>query len=103
MTDIRTPASRATDPVSSHEAERAHTDSGARRTEQARARAAVSMHPGYTSFDLAQITGIERHVLGRRLPELEAVGLVRRGPIARSSNGRRGVTWLPVPVQGRLL
>ena len=103
MIDIRTPASRASDPRTSHEAEAAHTGSGGRRAQQERTRTAVGLYPGYTSLDLAAVTGLDRYMLARRLPELESAGLVRKGPPVCSSNGKRAVTWWPVPIQERLL
>ena len=93
---IETPASRATDPGTSYAAERAITRSGRRRRQMLEAAAAVEKHPGLTSADLAVAAGMDRHALGKRLPEALTAGMVKTGaPTKSASTDRRGVTWWP--------
>lgn len=93
---VETPASRATDPVTSHAAEADTTRSGRRAAQQQQVAEAVRQHPGVTSAELARRTGIDRHAIGRRLPECETAGAVRRGaPVRDPQTGRTGVSWWP--------
>lgn len=94
--DIQTPAARASDPRSSHEAAEAITLSGARRKQQGMATAAVASYPGHTSLELAGYSGMDRYVLARRLPECETAGTVRRGQMRTCAvSGRLAMTWWP--------
>jgi len=94
---VETPASRATDPVTSHLAAEQHTASGARAHQQRQALAAVRQFPGRTSFELAMVTDMDRYMLARRLPEVETAGEVVKGHPKRCSvTGRQAVTWWPV-------
>lgn len=79
MLTIQTPAARANDPDTSHLAETHINRSGLRGRQQRQAAAAVRCYPGRTSAELAEITGIDRHRLAKRLPECETAGAVRRG------------------------
>lgn len=79
MLTIQTPASRAADPETSYLAERHINSSGLRGHQQRQAAAAVRCYPGRTSAELAEMTGIDRHRLAKRLPEAETAGAVRRG------------------------
>lgn len=100
------PAARTTDPESSHEADRHMDASGKRECQQRAVLEAVRANSGLTSKHLAQRTGLDRHMVGRRLPELERDGLVRRGPVVNDpDDGRQGVTWWRVdePAQGALI
>lgn len=88
------PTSRTTDPQSSHDAIAALEASGELGKQHRRALEAVRRNNGMTSKHLAQLTGLDRHMLGRRLPELERSGLVKRGPMVKGEEGRaEGVTW----------
>ena len=63
--------------------------------------AGVRGHPGLTSDELAEAVGMQRHQPARRLPELERMGLVRKGEARPSRlSGRRGVTWFVVEGEG---
>ena len=96
MLHIQTPAARASDPRSSHEAAEAITLSGARRKQQGMATAAVASYPGHTSLELAGYSGMDRYVLARRLPECETAGTVRRGQMRCCKvSGRLAMTWWP--------
>ena len=95
------PIARISDPTSSHEAARAITESGERRRQSEQVLAAVRDFPGKTSLELSTKVRLDRYAVARRLPELEAVGLIQRGrirPCAIASGVRRKVnalTWWP--------
>lgn len=97
---------RNTDPCTSHEAARAIIATGDRAHQQHLAYAAVRAYPGRTSLELSHLSGLERHALARRLPELIDRGLVTQGPKRRctaSARGLNAVTWEPVPMQMELV
>lgn len=97
MRRVETPAARATDPVTSHLAADAHTRSGTRARQQEQAADAVARYPGHTSQELAQLTGLDRYMLARRLPECVTAGAVFKGTNQRCSvSGRLAMTWWPV-------
>lgn len=90
-------AARSTDPQSSHIAAAALAESGALRVQHAKTEAAVMRHPGQSSLHLSTLTGLDRHMLGRRLPELAREGRIWRGPTARcATTGKPACTWWPV-------
>ena len=92
---VRTRIARRSDEDTSHEAADAITASGARDSQQAAVLAVVCRHPGLTSREMA-LHGIDRYIAGRRLPELEAGGYVRRADKRVCSvTGRRAMTWQP--------
>lgn len=94
---VETPAARATDPETSHIAADVHTASGKRAEQQARTVAAVRAFPGCTMQELAEKTGIDRYVLGRRISECETAGLVKRAlKHACRVTGRAAEPWWPV-------
>lgn len=97
MRRVETPAARKTDPVTSHLAAEYHTRSGDRARQQAQTAEAVRLHPGHTSQELAQLTGLDRYMLARRLPECVTAGRVTKGSTQRCSvTGRLALTWWPV-------
>jgi hypothetical protein len=103
MFDIQTPAARNTDPITSHLAAAEHTSSGERAHQQHQTYSAVKAFPGLTSFELAMKTGLGRHMLGRRLSEVELAGLIRRSEPKRCLiSGKLALTWVPTPAQGEL-
>ena len=69
---------RATDPASSHRAAMAITLSGKAGRQQAEILEALKRYDGSTSRELAELSGLSLHVIGRRMPELERKGLIRR-------------------------
>lgn len=86
---------RTTDISTSHEAARHVVNSGLQQHQQACAIVAVRQNPGLTSAELAGVTGLDRFMLARRLPEALAEGLVFRGePRKCGVSGRRACTWL---------
>lgn len=97
---IETPIARANDPESSHCAGEEITASGRRQQQIAMTISVVRKHPGHTSMELSEITGVCRFVLARRLPEAVTAGAVVKG-IQRpcSVTGKLALTWLPVDPQ----
>jgi hypothetical protein len=90
------PIARATDPATSHEAAADITASGLRASQCSRVLQAVEATPGRTSAELAQEQGINRYVVARRLPEIEAARRIHRGEIRTCAvSGRRATTWWP--------
>lgn len=101
---VETPAARATDPATSHEAAHAITASGRRHSQRERVAAALARWPGLTTAELAERMGIDRYVVGRRMSECETAGDAVRGDKRRCRvNGRTAETWWPVPKQRALL
>lgn len=94
MIDVRTPASRATDPETSALAEQHVTTIGRRATNQGIAARAVAAWPGRTSRELAELARMDRHEMARRLPECTTAGAAFQGYITHRS-GRPAVTWWP--------
>ncbi|XRD81794.1 MarR family transcriptional regulator [Dyella halodurans] len=102
MRRIETPAARATDPDTSHEAANEVTATGLRAEQQARTLAAVRAFPGRTMQELSELTGLDRYMLGRRISECETSGVVFRGLKRRCSvTGRMAEPWFAVSGQGR--
>lgn len=97
MRNIRTPAARATDPSSSHDAADEITASGLRAQQQAQTLAAIRAFPGRTMQELAEATGYDRYMLGRRVSECETAGAVCRGQKRKCTvTGRSAEPWWPV-------
>jgi hypothetical protein len=75
----------------------------------------VRIRPGFTSGELSEVSRyaghglrhslrLDRYQVARRLPELEAAGLIRRSePRICRALGSRQLVWWPVEAQGRLL
>lgn len=88
---------RSNDPNSSHSAAADLVATGKLLDQQTRAAAAVQRHPGQSSLHLAALTGLDRHMLGRRLRELARQGKIWRGPAAPcATTGKSACTWFPV-------
>lgn len=88
---------RSKDPNSSHAAAADLIATGKLLDQQSRAAAAVKRHPGQSSLHLATLTGLDRHMLGRRLPELARQGTIWRGPAAPCGTTHKSAcTWWPV-------
>ena len=69
---------RATDGPGSHIAADAMQTSGKAKIQRQSVLAALRRYPGSTSRQLAQLSGLDRYVTARRLPELAVEGTVRR-------------------------
>jgi hypothetical protein len=95
----RNAISRRGGSVTSFEAEETITRNGTRDTQAQRVLQAVRRWPGRTSAELAELISCypyDRYVVARRLPELEFLGLVKKGPSKKCSiTGHRSLTWHP--------
>jgi len=69
---------RHSDPGSSEAAGLKVEGTGRAARQRQQALRAVWEHPGHTSKELAQLTGMDRYALARRLPELLRTGCVER-------------------------
>ncbi len=95
MRTVMTPASKAADPITSYLAEKHVNCTGLRGHQQRQVAAIVKIYPGRTSAELSQLTGLERHLIAKRLPECETAGAVCRGDHRQCTiSGRLAVTWL---------
>ena len=72
------PASRHTDPASSHMAFKKICDDGTLTTQRTQVYLAVADHPWSTAREIAEAAQIDRYTVSRRLPELEKLGYVSR-------------------------
>lgn len=94
------PLARAHDAVSSHAAAERAVQSGLVASQEAQTLDALREHAGclgVTSKRLSQLTGLDRHMLARRLPGLRDKNMV----IEDRSNGRE-IRWMPKAKQGEL-
>src|ERR1700734_2798043 len=92
----RAPLARSSDPVTSHLAAAEFIRSG-RRANQKRELLAWMRQQGrpLTSAEIARDSGMDRHGVARRLPDLERDGLVRRCPIRQCvAMGTPAITWV---------
>lgn len=93
---------RTEDPKSSKAAAEDVTESGRADLELAQVMAALRAFPATTSKELAHRSGLDYHLVARRLPELrDKKFLVEHGPdricTAPGSSTKRAVlTWLPI-------
>ena len=69
---------RTTDPRSSHDAAERLVSSGALSRQESDVLAALVAHPGRTSKSLAEVSGLDRHMVARRLSGIEAKGRAER-------------------------
>jgi DNA-binding MarR family transcriptional regulator len=76
--DLFLPRARRADSDGSHMAADALERSGRAARQLAETLEAVRRYPRRTSRELADLAGLDRHAVGRRLPELETIGRVRR-------------------------
>lgn len=95
------PLARVTDPVTSHESADAVRSSGRLAEQHEAVLNLVRRYRDRTSAELAVLGGMERHVPGRRLCELERHGLVEvSGRRPCSTNGRSMQTYRAVTQGG---
>jgi len=95
-----TPASRATDPETSHLAEEESNANGTRADQQHRTLAALRQHPGSTSAELARLAGLDRYMVARRLPELAPIHARRAEKRTCRVSHRPAITWAPIERNG---
>ena len=74
----RLPRARRSDADGSHMAADALERSGRAAQQLGAVLEAVQRHSGSTSRELAALTGLDRYLVARRLPELQAHGLIDR-------------------------
>ena len=85
---------RRCDPRSSQLAAAETTRSGRRDAQAQMVLSLVRLWQGRTSRELAEGARVDRYIVARRLPELERLGLVRRGEMRICSIGHRlATTW----------
>lgn len=90
-------ASRAGNPATSHQAEAAHSRSGARTTNAAKLLDQVRRYPGSIRNALALNAGLSHYEASKRLSDLERLGKIRKGPPRRAADtGRMQSTWWSV-------
>lgn len=88
---------RNTDTSTSHQAAAYIVSNGTLKAQQDTTAAAVRLHPGLTSLELAEMTKHCRYMLARRLPELLEDGRAWKGPKKPCRiSGRSAHTWWPV-------
>lgn len=76
---VNTPAARATDPETSHQAAEANTASGRRQSQRQQVLGAVNRWPGRTTAELAKLMQVWLDVPRRRMSELVTGGAVIEG------------------------
>lgn len=74
--NIQTPAARATDPETSHQAAEHMNETGKRRSQQYATLALVKEFPSSTSFELSRRGSLDRYQVARRMSELRTAELV---------------------------
>ena len=93
---VETPIARKSDPASSHLAAAEVTASGKRQQQIGLVIDLVRKFPGLTSMELAGMSGEDRYMIARRLPEALTAGAIRKGEQrACSVTGRLALTWWP--------
>jgi len=88
------PAARKTDPNSSHiAADLVHGQTNIAKSQRSQVLAALKKYPGSTSKQLAQLAGLDRTMVGRRLPEMEIEGDARCA--GRDPEAKHELIWWP--------
>ena len=91
------PLAHRSDPLTSFAAGERFERSGRLRGQMLLVLLGLRKWSGKTSAELAQLTGLDRHAVARRLPNLSSRGLVERGPERMCSVCHCPcVTWRPV-------
>ena len=91
------PIAHRNDPETSSLAAEKSRKSGKTERDRQLILGALKRHPGSTSAELAEILDIDRHIPGRRLPDLVKRGQVTQGmPRMCAACRNRSVTWWPV-------
>jgi DNA-binding MarR family transcriptional regulator len=83
--------SRTSDPSTSRSAARAIVASGQHESDCRRVLEAIRRHPGLSTREISEVTGIDRHLLGRRAADLKKRGLIRETAVRRQNNKRLGM------------
>jgi len=92
--DLFRPASRTTDPETSHSAEREVNLSGRRSTQCSAVEDDVLAHNGATAGEIARRIGLDRHTVSKRTADLANQGRIHRGPTRVClANHRAMLSW----------
>jgi len=90
------PKAHVGDPMTAFAAADRAEASGMAQTHRETVLRAVQERPGATSREIAVQTGMNRHAVARRLPELEREGRIRKGPTRKCEIAdTMAVTWTP--------
>jgi hypothetical protein len=81
------PLARNKDPISSYEAGEEVVESGRIHTQAQEVLAALTLRPGLSSKTLAEISGLNRYTVARRLPGLRYRGLAQNCPKINCTRG----------------
>lgn len=101
--NVQTPATRCTDPVTSHMAAEALTKSGRRNEQQEIVLAAVERYPGRTARELERDSGLDYYVIMRRINEVVFAKCAKAGKRRRCAvSGNYATEWWPTPKPGRM-
>jgi len=91
------PAARNTDPETSHLADKEITTSGKRVAQIMLVVDKLKNLIGYTSAELSRDTGLDYHMIARRLPDARGLHLVENGESRKCDvTGKKALTWYPV-------
>lgn len=94
---LRPAASRSSDPDTSRQAAAELAASGVQGKQAQAVLDAVRKWTGRTSAELAQLAGLDRYAVARRLPELERADVVRKCPPRKCAiQHRAATTWAAV-------
>jgi hypothetical protein len=91
--ELTNPICHANDPATSRAAANDITKSGRRATDATKVHDAVRSLPGSTSTELASAIDMHLYAVRRRLTDLKAAGLVRRGDAVRRNGANAESTW----------
>ncbi len=93
----RAPLAAKSDPITSHAAASEITSNGVREDQKRALSTWMRSNPApATSAEMAAASGLDRHGVARRLPDLERDRLVERARIRECRIGRRpAITWRP--------
>ena len=89
-----TPRARRSDPETSHLA--AERIKPKLRAQQQAVLDALTRWPGSTAVELAKVSGLDRYLVSRRLPELVPIWVRRGKPRVCTVAGTPQTTWRPV-------
>ncbi len=90
------PLARTTDDATSHEAAERMVRTGELNEQCKEVLVALRKYPGLTSKELAAASGLDRHKVGRRMSDLVANDVARKGRPRMCSVGiTRAQTWWP--------
>lgn len=100
------PVSRASDGYTSHAAEAAIDAEGSRQRIKAIVLAAIKAHPGSTTSEIAEWTGLPEPAVWRRKSDLKNTGEIYYDGRKPGASGKlQSCLWpvLPEPTQGKML